>query len=216
MTQRWERQALGRMLAVCPRLTLRAGDVRGADRFPDSALLVVEKGLVVAASGAREQRRIVLGFCSRGALLPPPRGDERLAALTHSVLISVSPDAERRLLRLPTAAEAIVDSLLEALRERHENLAQFGNVMHAERLRAKLLQLARTHGSAVADGVRIDVPLTHELLGQAVGSARETVTCALTTLQREGFLVREGRLYRLAISPDALGADGAHGNLQAP
>jgi biotin operon repressor len=51
----------------------------------------------------------------------------------------------------------------------------------------------------------VDVPLTHELLGQAVGSARETVTCALQALQREGFLVREGRLYRLMISPEILG-----------
>lgn len=207
MTSPWERQAFEQTLAVCPRRSLRAGDVCGADRFQESALLVVERGLVVVVSGARDQRRIVLGFCSGGTLVPPPRRDEQLAALADSVVVSVSPDVRRLLLRLPDAAETVVDALVEALRDRQENLAQFANVMHAERLRAKLLQLARTHGSVVTDGVRVDVPLTHELLGQAVGSARETVTCALQALQREGFLVREGRLYRLTISPELLGPD---------
>jgi len=201
----WERQELGRLLAVCPRLTLCAGDAHGAEDFPESAFLIVEKGIVVTASRARTKRTIVLSFCSQGTLLPPPYWDEQLAALEESVLISVSPDVQQRLLHLPAAAEAIVEALLEALRERQESLAQFGNVMHAERLRGKLLQLARAHGSVVTDGVRVELPLTHELLAQTVGSARETVTCALRTLEHEGFLVREGRLYRLMISPEILG-----------
>jgi CRP-like cAMP-binding protein len=79
--------------------------------------------------------------------------------------------------------------------------------MHVERLRGKLLQLARAHGTADTDGVRIELPLTHKLLGQAVGSARETVTLALNTLEREGFLVREDRLYKLMISPEILAPD---------
>lgn len=203
----WERQELGRLLARCPRLSVRAGHVHGADGFQETALLLVEKGTVVIASGARAKRRIVLSFCSQGTLIPPPQSDEQLAALSDSMLISISAEVQRSLLQLPAAAEAIVDALLEALRERQESLAQFANVMHAERLRAKLLQLAREHGSVVADGVRVDLPLTHELLGQAVGSARETITSALGTLEREGFLVREGRLYRLMISPEILDPD---------
>jgi CRP-like cAMP-binding protein len=203
----WERQALRRTLAACPRHRLRPGDVHSADDFVEAALLIVEKGIVVVASGARSKRRIVLGFGSPGTLLPPPCSEERLVALADSMLISISPDVQRVLLRSPASAEAIVDALMEALRERQENLAQFASVVHTERLREKLLQLARAHGSVVADGIRVDVPLTHELLGQAVGSARETVTCALQALQREGFLVREGRLYRLTISPEILSPD---------
>src|SRR5919206_2661119 len=204
MTLSSERQELGRLLAACTRLGLRVGNERGADAFPDAALLLVEKGLVAIASGARAKRRIVLGFCAPGTLLPPPHSDERLAALADSVVISVTPAVQRRLLCLPAAAEAIVGALLQALRERQESLAQFANVLHSERVRGKLLQLAREHGSVLPDGVRVELPLTHELLGQAVGSARETITSALSTLEREGFLVREGRLYRLIISPEIL------------
>ncbi len=121
--------------------------------------------------------------------------------------LSRTPGVLRGLLQLPSAAGEIVEALLEALRERQESLAQFANVVHAERLRGKLLQLARTHGAVVSGGVRVDLPLTHELLGQAVGSARETVTSALRTLEQEGFLIREGRLYQLMISPEIFDLD---------
>ena len=200
----FDRLELHRLLAACASLTLRAGDVRGADDFPEAALLVVETGVVVIASAARAKRRIVLSFCSSGTLLPALRSDEQLAALADSTVISLTPKVLRALLQLPAAAAEIVDALLDALHERHESLAQFANVIHAERLRGKLLQLARRHGTVVSGGVRVELPLTHELLGQAVGSARETVTSALGALEREGFLVRDGRLYRLTVAPEAL------------
>jgi CRP-like cAMP-binding protein len=205
----WAGQELGRLLAVCPRLACRTGAVHDAGDFPEAALLIVEQGVVAIASRAPAKRRIVLGFSSQGDVLPPPRLGEQLVALRDSVVVSVDEDVERRLLRLPAAAEAIVDSLVDAVRERQESLAHFGTALHAERLRGKLLQLARTHGSVVADGVRVELPLTHELLAQTLGSARETVTCSLRTLEQEGFVVREGRRYRLAISPSALDPDTA-------
>lgn len=201
------RPELGRLLGACPRLKVPAGDVRSADNFSDAALLLVEAGIVVIASAARPTRRIVLSFCSPGTLLPPPRKDEQLAALADSAVISLGPEVLESLLQLPSAAAEIVNALLEALRERQASLSQFSNVVHTDRLRGKLLQLARTHGAVVTGGVRVELPLTHELLGQAIGSARETVTSALRTLEREGFLVREGRLYRLMISPEILEAD---------
>jgi len=200
----WAGQELGRLLAVCPRLPCRTGAAHEASDFPETAFLIVEKGIVAIASRAPAKRRIVLGFGSQGDLLPPPCSDEQLVALRDSVLVSVNQDVQRRLLRLPAAAEAIVDALVEVVRERQESLAQFGTALHAERLRGKLLQLARAHGLVVADGVRVELPLTHELLAQTLGSARETVTCSLRTLEQEGFVVREGRRYRLAISPTVL------------
>jgi CRP-like cAMP-binding protein len=203
----YDRNEVGRLLEICPRLTLQAGGVHDGDAFRDGALLFVESGIVVTASAARPKRRIVLGFCSAGTLLLPPGPDEQLLALADSAVIVLGSEALRSLLQLPAAAEGIVDSLLEALRERQESLAQFANVVHTERVRGKLLQLARTHGTVVSGGVRLELPLTHELLGQAVGSARETITSALRTLEREGFVARDGRRYRLTIAPEALDVD---------
>jgi hypothetical protein len=42
------------------------------------------------------------------------------------------------------------------------------------------------------DGVRITLPLTHEVLSMLVGTHRPTVTIALQRLARAGLLTREG------------------------
>jgi CRP-like cAMP-binding protein len=54
-----------------------------------------------------------------------------------------------------------------------------------ERVRQKLLQFARAHGRVASDGVHLDLPLTHELIAQTTGSARETVTAATAERRRE-------------------------------
>jgi CRP-like cAMP-binding protein len=197
--QSLEHSELPRLLSRCPRRRLRVGSVCHVDDFPPAALLVVETGVVVIATDSRSTRRIVLSFCSAGTLLPPLRGDEQLVALADSAVIAVPADVARTLLHVPAAAQVLVDALLEELHERQQSLAQFGNVVHAERLRAKLLQLAASHGTTVDGAVEIELPLTHKLLGEAIGSARETVTGALQTLEQEGFLTRAGSRYRLAL-----------------
>jgi CRP-like cAMP-binding protein len=197
-----EQTELAGVLSRCPRRRLRIGSVHHFADFPPASLLIVDTGIVALVAGGRSTRRIVLGFCSAGALLPPLGADEQLVALADAAVIAVPEDVERTLLHAPAVAQAVVNALLEELRERQQSLAQFGNVMHAERLRAKLVQLAGSYGTPVDGGVEVELPLTHKLLGEAIGSARETVTAALQTLEREGFLTRAGRRYRLSIAAD--------------
>jgi CRP-like cAMP-binding protein len=71
-------------------------------------------------------------------------------------------------------------------------------------VREKLTELARAHGRVGTDGIRLDFPLTHDLLAEMTASARETVTRALDELHREGFVQRNGRTYSVHVSPDAL------------
>jgi hypothetical protein len=71
------------------------------------------------------------------------------------------------------------------------------DVRHVERVRRKLLQLARDYGRVTSNGVKLDLPLTHALLGEMVGSERETVTRAIDQLESSGFLTRDGHYYRL-------------------
>lgn len=200
-----EREAAEAVLAGCATVALRDGASRAAARIPACALLVVEEGLVeVASLRAGATRRMVVAVAGPGAVLLRPERDERLEALGDAWLTAVSHEALSALLQLPGAAAALLDALTEAARERQESLASFSSVRHVERVRDKLLQLARAHGRVVSGGVRLDVPLTHERLGEMIGSARETVTWAVAELQREGFLERNGRVYRLLVAPEAL------------
>src|SRR5437773_1788865 len=198
-----ERAAAAETLVRWPTLRLAAGQAR--IRQDDAAWLVVEEGVVlVTSTRATASRRMIVAVAGAGAVLLTPGPGERLEAATDVRLTVVGDAAQAALLRVPAAAAALVGAFAEQLRERHESLAQFSSVRHVERVRDKPLQLARAHGRVVPGGVRLDLPLTHELVGEMVGSARETVTWAFAQLAREGFLARDGRTYRLAVAPEAL------------
>jgi CRP-like cAMP-binding protein len=201
-----ERAVAAAILARCATVSLPAGTTRpGTGPLAGAALLIVEDGLVLLSSArAAASREVVCGLASAGNVLLPPGLEERLEALVDSELTVVTDEARLELLRLPGAADLLLQSLADALRDRQASLAAFARVRHADRVREKLLQLARAHGKVVRDGVRLDLPLTHELLGEMVGSARETVTWALAELSKEGFVRREGRSYRLIVPPDLL------------
>ena len=105
-------------------------------------------------------------------------------------------------------AAALFRGLWTALRLRQDATSYFANVHHVDRVRQKLVQLAREFGRVNPDGIRIELPLTHDLLAEMVASARETVTRGLDELQRSGFVARNGHSYTLLISPEALDAPG--------
>ncbi|MFW6242131.1 MAG: Crp/Fnr family transcriptional regulator [Thermodesulfobacteriota bacterium] len=57
-----------------------------------------------------------------------------------------------------------------------------------ERLFGLLRQVGREHGTPGDDGVRLDIPLTHEELGFLVGAHRVSVTRAIKSLRESGRL----------------------------
>ncbi|MEJ7790761.1 MAG: Crp/Fnr family transcriptional regulator [Gaiellaceae bacterium] len=90
------------------------------------------------------------------------------------------------------------------LRQKSATILALADIRHTDRVRRKLMQLAGDHGRDAPDGVHVQFPLTHELLAEMVGSARETVTRALDVLEREDFVRRDGRSYRLLVAPETL------------
>jgi CRP-like cAMP-binding protein len=185
------------------RLSLDAGARATAEEVAGCPLLVVDRGIVAVVAG-ESRRAIVIAVASAGQVLAPPVPGELLVALAPAVISAISPERYRGLLARPEGARAVVNALRDALADRHQSLAVFGHVSHVDRVRAKLLQLARRHGRVTPDGIAIDLPLTHDLLGRMVGSARETVTVAVRDLTTEGFLSRQAGRFVLAVPPDAL------------
>jgi len=92
--------------------------------------------------------------------------------------------------------------LIGGLRDCRESLGQFACPRHADRVHVKLVQLARSYGRVGTDGLLLDLPLTHELLAELIGSTRETVTRALARLAHEGIVRQERGRYRFAVRPD--------------
>jgi CRP-like cAMP-binding protein len=195
-----DRRRAERVLARCPTVGVPAG---GSAEVPDVALLlVVEDGIVLVAGG--DGRRIVVALAGPGEVLAPPSGARELRGLTRGSVTALTRDAERALMAIPGAAAAVTDSLLDAIGDREQSVTNLGRYPHSERVRGKFLQLAGAHGRVVEGGVLVDLPLTHDLIAESIGSTRETVTLALRELMRSGFVSRVDRRYRLSISPEEL------------
>lgn len=63
----------------------------------------------------------------------------------------------------------------------------------AERLKSLLLRLSLDYPKAVADGILVNLPLTHQDLGELTNIARPTVSEQLKKLEQQGFLRFEKR-----------------------
>lgn len=121
----------------------------------------------------------------------------------------------RRVARWPSISARIAGRL--AHRARYLSLTQA--VTHIPRAHVRLLLLfwlfAERWGRMGRDGVRVTLPLTHEVLAMLAGAHRPTITIALQRLSRAGLLIRERSdcwlLTRLALErlaePDVLHLD---------
>jgi hypothetical protein len=196
---------LADVLDGLPRLALEPGTRLLPQDFENVDYIFVDDGLVILRSPVRgSARRTITCHAGVGALIHPPGDGEMVVALTQAVLVPISPDMRDRLTRSPEAAGLLLDGLSETLHQKQAALGAIARLHHVDRVREKLIQLARDHGRVGREGIRLDFPLTHDLLGEMTGSARETVTRALDELQREGFVVRHGRTYSLLVAPDEL------------
>jgi hypothetical protein len=70
-----------------------------------------------------------------------------------------------------------------------------------ERLWMLFWELADRYGRVHADGVHLDLPLTHELLSHLAGARRPSVSGALARLASTGRLHRDGRSWVLSGDP---------------
>ncbi|MBN1318952.1 MAG: cobalamin-dependent protein [Anaerolineales bacterium] len=62
-----------------------------------------------------------------------------------------------------------------------------------ERLKHSLIKLAKEHGLETDKGVKIDVNITHEDIGELINANRTTITLCLHELKKLGYLRTEGR-----------------------
>jgi CRP/FNR family transcriptional regulator, cyclic AMP receptor protein len=67
--------------------------------------------------------------------------------------------------------------------------------------------LADRYGRVRADGVHVELPLTHEILSHLAGARRPSVSAALTRLASDGRVRREGQRWILSGEPPALNGE---------
>ena len=169
--------------ALYPSLRQQTFTCRQLVPLPSKGLLRIERGAVRAVTWSEQGTPITLGYWGVGDAIGQPLSGVQpyqIECKTH-VEISYIP------------ANLCDRSLDEIFKHIQQTQALF-YIVRTESLRDRLLQLlvwlGQKFGREVAQGVLIDLRLTHQELSEAIGITRITVTRLMGRLEEEGFIDR--------------------------
>jgi CRP/FNR family cyclic AMP-dependent transcriptional regulator len=182
-------------VAHYPRRTVlfRKGD-------PGANMMVVLHGRVKVCTHSEDGKELVLNMFSPGevfgeiALLD---GADRTAdAVTMDdceILVLERRDFIPFLHGHPDACLRLLEVLCQKLRQTSQLLEEALFLEGPSRLAKRLVHLAETFGKPVADGIRIDLQLSQQHLGNLVGMSRESMNKHLRQWREAGLIqMREG------------------------
>lgn len=107
--------------------------------------------------------------------------------------------------RWPEIAAALIQRALDQERESACMLAIARLPRLDDRLRSLLGHLAERWGRVRPDGVALDLPLTHDVLGSLVAARRPSVSRTLAELERDGEVTRDGETWLLKTAATSRG-----------
>ena len=180
-----------------------------------TSVLLLLKGRAKVLTTTADGRQTVLGFRGPGDLVGELSAIDReprsgtVIALEPVEAVVVGAEEFRRLLsERPSAALALLESLSRRLRDADRKRIEFATADTTGRVAARLLELCDRFGEPAPGGVRITLPLTQEELAGWVGSSREAVANALSTLRGLGW-IETGRRQITVLDRPALEARSA-------
>jgi CRP/FNR family cyclic AMP-dependent transcriptional regulator len=206
-----ERQAAERVLHV-PRLQVD-GELAGRlTATPTAFDFIVADGVVLKQT--RYAGRNSLELLGPGDVLAPPltasrqlesRATSSYQAHGPTALAVIEDRFRTAARRWPQLSDVLHDRLARQTHRASMHLA----ILHIARADGRVLalfsDLAERFGHVTSDGIVIDVDLTHDLIGQLIGSRRPTVSVALEELSKTGTLTRTSDNLWVLNAPDILG-----------
>jgi len=198
------------------------GSWRGKDdaRFGrDGAGLLVLRGMLVRRVGL--EGRLGAELLSDGDLLQPAMHDGEDAVVpfesTWRVMVPLrlailDLDWLTRMSPYPEVAAELTSRVMLRSRRLATMLAIAQHHRLDDRLRLFFWELADRYGRVSPEGVRIEIPLTHELIGHLVGARRPSVSAALARLEHAGYLRRQRGSWLLLGTPLRAGDLRQEGN----
>jgi CRP/FNR family transcriptional regulator, cyclic AMP receptor protein len=143
--------------------------------------------------------RSSLELLGPGDVLAPPltairqlesRAVSRYLAHGQVSLAAINNHFREAVRRWPGLADFLHDRLARQTHRSSMHLAMLHEPRAEDRVIALFADLAERFGHVTADGILIDLPLSHEIIGRVVASRRPTVTIALRQLAADGVLER--------------------------
>jgi CRP/FNR family cyclic AMP-dependent transcriptional regulator len=169
---------------------------------PGRVVFLVKTGTVKIARLTPEGREVTVAILGAGDIF----GEETLfdGAARTTVAVTMddalvctarADDLFGLLARSPQLALNVAKILSERLGDASATMEDLAYAKIPDRLMHLFRRLAVEHGNTSADGVTIDVRLTHADIASLIGSTRETVSLELSHLVRAGRLRLDGKAF---------------------
>jgi methylmalonyl-CoA mutase cobalamin-binding domain/chain len=186
--------------------TYRMGSVLYWQGDPVEQIFVIKRGAIKVSTLSRNGEVHTYGIVGPGRLLGAnayllgSEHDSIAETLEESEILLVPPgEFERALAGDRRLSAAVMRELARVAHSMTDRMRDLSFLDVQQRLKRSLVRLAREHGLTTADGIRINLKITHEEIGALVAANRTTITACLNELKRQGYLWTEGR--RLVIIP---------------
>jgi CRP/FNR family transcriptional regulator, cyclic AMP receptor protein len=193
-----------------------------ATRIDDDTVAVVLEGALATTRPSAEGRDVVIELLGAGDSLglsgafseERPR-TEVLALLPLELLLLPASMFRDWTRAVPAFGTACLRRLANDLEAAHHDTARYATSSTSERVVDRLLHLVATWGEPEAEGVRIALPLTQELLASWARASRESTAKTLHELRRTG-IVRTRRRELVVLDLERLQARSPLGPHPAP
>ena len=187
--------------AVYERLAGMCSVVRvlDGDELPEAELTgplgFVSAGRIAIVVEAEAGRQRTIALLQEGDALVLPAGgwpgapDARARAVTDAELMVLTGSLDDVLCSDAAVGAWVLRAVAAAVADRELSAAIALEPRLERRLILKLRQLAERWGKVTPEGVRLDLRVTHQELGDMIGAARESITVALGRLQEQGDII---------------------------
>jgi CRP-like cAMP-binding protein len=154
-----------------------------------SCISIVREGVVHLGTLYPSGDEAMIGLVYPGMPfgLPMTQVDPYIAIALTDVVLYCFPTEQIQ--QLPILAQLIAQQSSQRLRQTEALLAMLSYRRVGDRLRQFLILLAGEIGETTTVGISLNVRLTHQLIANATGTTRVTITRLLGQLQREGWLI---------------------------
>ncbi len=183
------------LMAVARRRIYRNGEVIFHREDPGQVLYVVKEGKVKICITSPEGQEITLAVFGKGECFGEltildglPRSADAVALEKAECYTLQRSDFHRAIIKNPKIAIQVLESMSKRLRATDQMVEDLIFLDVYGRVAKKLLELSDTHGTKVADGIRIDVRLTQQELASMVGASRESVNKVMGYFTDKNFI----------------------------
>lgn len=183
-----------RLAAISSAVELLAGEEL-TDAEVAGLIGVVSAGRVAVVVEAEAGHSRTIALLQEGDALALPGGGwagapgARVRAETDSELLVLTAPLDDIAFSDAAVGAWLIRALAEGVADRELSAAIALEPRLERRLILKLRQIAARWGKVTPEGVRLDLRVTHQELGDMIGGARESITVALGRLQDQGEVI---------------------------